>query len=49
MLACPEHTNGDLGTEECLGWGDKTGDADEGAGEAGIVGGRGVEPGDVRR
>jgi hypothetical protein len=42
MLACPEHANGDLGTEEYLGWGDETGDADEGAGEVGVVRGGGV-------
>ncbi len=47
MQARPQHANGDAGTQEGLGWRDQAGDPDKGAGEAGVVGGGGMEPGDV--
>ena len=47
MQACPEHAKDDARTQQGLGWGDQAGDPKECAGEVGVVGGGGVQPGQV--
>jgi hypothetical protein len=42
-----QHAQGDAGTQQRLGWRDQPGDPEEGGGEVGVVGGGGVEAGQV--
>jgi hypothetical protein len=44
---CPQHAKDDAGAQQRLGWRDQPRDPEKRAGEAGVVGSGGVEPGDV--